>query len=424
MSLVVALSLLFATAAAQAGELTIYSTYQGTVYLRISGTGDFDVVAKTTPVTVTVSNNRLYDVRVIARLSWWRVARGEQPKVSADTVVTIPMAPELDMARIALVATLVAAVGGVACGYRLRTRAQVPRAALQSSPGVSDSLASTVVKSQMLPDGQRMGPYTVVSVIARGGMGTVYEVEDMYGDHFAMKVPLPGLLESQEDAARFRREVEIGKTLNHPNVVRIFDYNLGEAGPDPYIVLELVRGDSLRDLLRRDSPMDPYRAIRYMEDILTGLQHGHDNGVIHRDVKPGNVLIAPDGACKVTDYGIAKAVDVTRITATHQVIGTPLYMAPEQLRSSLADVRVDVYAAGVILFELCTRHLPFDGEDQYVVFAQKISDDPPDPRTYIPGLSPQLVRIIFQALARDPNERYQTAQAFLNDLMWFSNLPR
>ncbi len=393
-------------APAQAEQITVFTPYPARVLIRPYGTGPYHEAAPRTPATLSVDHPGLYDLRVVAQLSWFTQARGEQPKVASGTTVTIPMAVEWDIKRVALAAMAAVGTGAWAAG-RASRRPRLPHPAVASPAAAGPAPA-------VLKPGDAVGPYCIVLPIARGGMGTVYEVEDSFGDRYAMKVPDNRLLEDVEFATRFRREVEIGKQLRHPHIIRIFDYNLGESGPRPYIVLEMVRGPSLKDLMALERPMAIERAVHLLLEVLDALEYGHQHGVIHRDVKPGNVLVTPGGQCKLADYGIARVQSAQ--TVTQHAIGTPMYMAPEQLHSKSTGPQVDVYAAATMLFEMITGRLPFENEDQYVLMMQKMALDPPNPSDFNPQVSRALDHVLLRGLARDPQLRYPSARAFREDL--------
>ncbi len=265
------------------------------------------------------------------------------------------------------------------------------------------------------------GRYRIGPRIARGGMASVYEALDIRLDRAcAVKIMHPGLGDDEAFAARFNREARAAARLSHPNVVNVFDQ-----GEDPtveggtlYLVMELVPGHTLRDVIREESPMPPAKALALMEPIVSALAAAHRAGLIHRDIKPENVLIADDGRVKVADFGLAKAVSAdTQHTATGGVIiGTVSYLAPELVVDGTSDARADVYAAGVVLFELLTGHKPHEGESPIAVAYKHVHEDVPPPSRLAPGIPAYVDALVARATARDRDQRPADAGVLLHQL--------
>ncbi|TWH01332.1 serine/threonine-protein kinase [Nocardioides sp. J9] len=266
------------------------------------------------------------------------------------------------------------------------------------------------------------GRYRVGPRIARGGMASVYEAVDTRLDRtVAVKVMHPGLGDAttQEDsfARRFVREAKAAAGLSHPNVVAVYDQGRDEAGDGTtYLVMEYVPGHTLRDTITKEAPMSPERALAILDPVLSALGSAHRAGLIHRDVKPENVLIADDGRIKVADFGLAKAVSAeTQHTATNGVlIGTVSYLAPELVVEQRADARADVYAAGVILFELLTGTKPHTGETPIAVAYRHVHHDVPPPSSVVPGLPAYVDALVARATTRDPSLRPADATVLLH----------
>lgn len=259
--------------------------------------------------------------------------------------------------------------------------------------------------------------YRVGPRIARGGMASVYEATDIRLDRVvAVKVMHPGLGDDDEFAARFVREARAAARLSHPNVVGVHDQ--GEEDGVVFLVMELVPGHTLRDVIRKESPMSPSRAMALMEPVLSALAAAHRAGLIHRDIKPENVLIADDGRVKVADFGLAKAVSTdTQHTATGGVlIGTVSYLAPELVVDGRSDARADVYAAGVVLYELLTGRKPHEGESPIQVAYKHVHEDVPAPSAVVPGLPAYVDALVARATARDRVQRPADAAVLLHQL--------
>ncbi len=266
------------------------------------------------------------------------------------------------------------------------------------------------------------GRYRIGPRIARGGMATVYEATDIRLDRtVAVKVMHPGMGDDEEFAARFVREARAAARLSHPNVVAVYDQ--GQEDGTVYLAMELVPGHTLRDVIRKESPMAPARALALVEPMLSALAAAHRAGVVHRDIKPENVLIATDpnsGASrvKVADFGLAKAVSAdTQHTATGGVlIGTVSYLAPELVVDGRADARADVYAAGVVLYELLTGAKPHEGESPIQVAYKHVHEDVPPPSRLAPGIPAYVDALVARATARDRGLRPADATVLLHQV--------
>ena len=231
--------------------------------------------------------------------------------------------------------------------------------------------------------------YEIGGVLGRGGMAEVHRGRDLrLGREVAVKVLRSDLARDPSFQVRFRREAQAAASLNHPAIVAVYD--TGEdrtaTGATPYIVMEYVEGETLRDVLRREGRLSPERAMSLAADICAALDFSHRNGIVHRDVKPGNVMITPQGTVKVMDFGIARAVSdsAATMTSTAAVIGTAQYLSPEQARGEGVDARSDVYSMGCLLYELVTGAPPFTGDSPVAVAYQHVREDPRLPSSINP----------------------------------------
>ncbi|MGZ5399149.1 MAG: Stk1 family PASTA domain-containing Ser/Thr kinase [Nocardioides sp.] len=261
------------------------------------------------------------------------------------------------------------------------------------------------------------GRYRIGPRIARGGMASVHEAVDLRLDRtVAVKVMHPGLGDDDDFAARFVREARSAARLSHPNVVGVFDQ--GNENGIVVLVMELVAGHTLRDVIRKEAPMSPAKALALLEPVLSALAHAHRTGLIHRDIKPENVLIADDGRVKVADFGLAKAVSTdTQHTATGGIlIGTVSYLAPELVVDGRSDARADVYAAGVVLYELLTGQKPHEGESPIQVAYKHVHEDVPPPSALAPGLPAYVDALVARATARDRDQRPADAGVLLHQV--------
>ena len=253
------------------------------------------------------------------------------------------------------------------------------------------------------------GRYELGEVIGRGGMGTVYRATDLVlGRSVAVKLLL-GLLADRDPTSivRFEREARAAAGLSHRGVVAVYD--VGEDDGTRFIVMELVSGRSLEAILRHQGPLDPERAASIAARVADALAAAHAAGIVHRDIKPANVMVAEDGAVKVLDFGIARAMDATTLTQNAMVLGTAAYMAPEQALGKPADERSDIYALGCVLYALLTGHPPFTGDSAAAVLNQHANVAPPPLDAAIGRASPQLGSYVLQMLSKSPDDRPQTA---------------
>ncbi|MFD1937873.1 Stk1 family PASTA domain-containing Ser/Thr kinase [Nonomuraea mangrovi] len=256
------------------------------------------------------------------------------------------------------------------------------------------------------------GRYRIESRIARGGMATVYLALDIRLDRtVALKVMHSSLAEDPAFVRRFIGEAKSVASLSHPNVVHVFDQ--GTDGDVVYLSMEYVPGKTLRDVLRARGRLPAREALEIMIPVLAALGAAHQQGMVHRDMKPENVLLTDDGRVKVVDFGLARAIEATNQTRTGMMIGTIGYMSPEQVTTGGADVRSDVYAAGIMLFELVTGRQPYDGETPMSVAYRHVHDTVPPPSSLIPEVPPLIDTLVAQATARDPQDRPADASAML-----------
>jgi hypothetical protein len=258
------------------------------------------------------------------------------------------------------------------------------------------------------------GRYRVERRLGGGGMAEVFLARDTtLGRLVAVKVLRECFADDQQFVARFHREARAAAALNHPNVVAIHDRG-GSAGVS-YIVMEYVPGETLKERIQRDGRLSPAAARDIECDLLAALQAAHDHGIVHRDVTAQNVLLAADGRVKVTDFGIAH-FGSSALTSTGVVMGTSRYLSPEQARGEPTDKRSDVYSAGVVLFEMLTGRLPFEGDNDLAIALRHASEPAPAPSALAPDLPPALDAIVGCALRKDPGERFQAAHEFADAL--------
>ena len=261
------------------------------------------------------------------------------------------------------------------------------------------------------------GRYQILRHLARGGMAEVYLARDLLLDRpVALKVLFPEFASDRSFVERFRREARAAANLNHPNIVSIYDW--GEDGGTYFIVMEYVDGRTLREVIRGEGPLMAQRAAEIGSEIAAALSFAHRNGVVHRDVKPGNVMIA--GQVKVTDFGIARAGDPAEsLTQTGAVMGTATYFSPEQAQGQTVDARTDVYSLGVVLYEMVTGRPPFTGDNPVSIAYQHVRESPEPPSHHNPDIPPSFEAVVLKALAKNKANRYGSAEELRADLIRF-----
>src|SRR3954453_2885749 len=266
---------------------------------------------------------------------------------------------------------------------------------------------------------KRFGRYEILAELGRGAMGVVYKARDPQIDRtVAVKtVSLWGQEpeEEKEFRLRFMNEAQAAGRLHHSGIVAVFDVGENPDNRDPYIVLEYVQGESLSRILSREKKLPLEKALRLAEEIADALDYAHAQGVIHRDIKPANILMDQDGHAKIADFGIAK-LNLAHFTIPGRVLGTPAYMAPEQLSGEGVDGRSDLFSLGVILYVMVTGHSPFQGNSATTVCFKVANREPIAASALDMTLPPQLDAVISRAMAKDANERYQRGSDFADDL--------
>jgi eukaryotic-like serine/threonine-protein kinase len=264
--------------------------------------------------------------------------------------------------------------------------------------------------------GELLDHYHLDDVVARSGMATIFRATDQCsGQQVAIKVPHP---EVESDPAlfdRFRREEEIGRRLDHPGVMKVFPK---EDSNQVYMVMEWVDGKLLRQLLQQERKLPLKQTVSILLQISDVLEYVHKHDVVHRDLKPENVMIDDQGRIKLIDFGIAASAGARRLTFANfsKTMGTPDYISPEQVKGKRGDVRSDIYALGVMLYEMSTGALPFSGPNPFAVMNSRLLNSPVPPRELNPEISPQLQEIIYRALEREPKNRYASVRELAWDL--------
>ena len=264
--------------------------------------------------------------------------------------------------------------------------------------------------------GEKLDHYEIENLIARSGMASIYRARDLRDSRaVAIKIPHPEVESDPVFFDRFHREEEIGSQLDHPGVMKVFP----EGGRSQlYMVLEWADGKLLRQIINEHGKVSPERAVRISRGILEALEYIHRNGIVHRDLKPENIMVDPQDRIKLIDFGIAAKMGARRLTFTSatQVMGTPDYISPEQVRGKRGDALSDIYSMGVILYEMLTGKVPFSGANAFLIMNDRVLNNPVPPREVNPDISPALQEVIYRAMERNPKARYSSAHEMQWDL--------
>src|SRR3954470_3694635 len=264
--------------------------------------------------------------------------------------------------------------------------------------------------------GKRLsGRYKVLEMIGGGGMANVYLAHDMILDRdVAVKMLRLDFANSEEFIRRFHREAQSATSLAHPNIVSIYD--VGEEESIYYIVMEHVKGQTLKEYIQTNSPVPIEEALLIMEQITSAISHAHQNHIIHRDIKPQNILLDQRGIVKITDFGIAMALSATSITQTNSVLGSVHYLSPEQARGGVANHKSDIYSLGIVMFELLTGRLPFSGESAVSIALKHLQSETPSIRRWNPAIPQSVENVVLKATAKDSFHRYNSVEEMELDL--------
>ncbi|MFK9092378.1 Stk1 family PASTA domain-containing Ser/Thr kinase [Bacillus salipaludis] len=264
--------------------------------------------------------------------------------------------------------------------------------------------------------GKRLsGRYKILDMIGGGGMANVYLAHDMILDRdVAVKMLRLDFANDDEFIRRFHREAQSATSLAHPNIVNIYD--VGEENDLYYIVMEFVDGQTLKQYIQQNSPLRVEDSIGIMRQLTSAISHAHQNHIIHRDIKPHNILVDHDGNVKITDFGIAMALSATSITQTNSVLGSVHYLSPEQARGGMANRKSDIYSLGIVMFELLTGRLPFSGESAVSIALKHLQSETPSVRRWNPNIPQSVENIVLKATAKDPFHRYSSVEEMEEDL--------
>jgi serine/threonine protein kinase len=270
--------------------------------------------------------------------------------------------------------------------------------------------------NELKPGVDILGRFQIEADLGEGGMGKIFKARDIkLEEQVVLKVMKPGF--ADEVLKRFKREIRLARKITHPGVVRIYDF--WEAGPLTFVTMEFLEGSDLRNELKRRGAFPPPVALRIATEIFEALSAAHEVGVVHRDMKPHNVLMLPTGRIKVLDFGIAQGLEpnvADAVTAAGAILGTPEYMSPEQIMGDSVDPRTDIYSTGVLLYEILTGQLPFQDKNRVVTAQKRLTTDPDAPSTKIANIPPEVDTLVLHLLKRNRDERHPDAKAVIVDV--------
>jgi HAMP domain-containing protein/predicted Ser/Thr protein kinase len=297
-----------------------------------------------------------------------------------------------------------------------------PHTQLASQSTLAIGAVATQVGAETVPHALFANRYEVLGTVGKGGMGVVYRARDRQLDEVvALKVVRSEVMKEDPTLLdRFKQEIKLARRITHRNILRTHDF--GETAGTPYISMEYLEGVTLKDLLRNKGALPLGVGLRIAKQMCQGLEAAHQQGVVHRDIKPQNILILPEsGDLKIMDFGIARVSEMeagaSGLTTAGTVMGTPDYIPPEQAQGNPADFRSDIYSLGVVLYEIFTGRMPFSGDTVMAVVLSHIQKPPPPPRTLNPKIPPELEAIILRCLEKQPDRRYQSVADILKDLV-------
>lgn len=270
----------------------------------------------------------------------------------------------------------------------------------------------------MQMEGKKLGGrYEIVSRVGGGGMAVVYKAKDLLLNRYvAIKILSEALSNDSEFIRRFSREAQSAAALSHPNVVNVYD--VGRDGFTHYIVMELVDGPTLKQYIQERGPLPVQEAAAIAVQICDGLAHAHENQIVHRDIKPHNILLGSNGRVKVTDFGIARAASSSTITQTGSVMGSVHYFSPEQARGGVIGEKSDLYSLGIVMYEMLTGQLPFDGDSAISIALKHLQEHPQDPRELNPNIPDEVADLVIRALDKDPNNRFASAREMMKAIQY------
>ncbi|MHB2017365.1 MAG: serine/threonine-protein kinase [Candidatus Xenobia bacterium] len=385
----------------------------GQLWLRGSGAANMGVQHAATTRPVTYAEVELkegegvqWDLHAEAPDGFFRTYTGEKTDVVNGESVTLSLAsvPNWFHIGLAIAGFLLAVVATLL--LFLRRKNQHLAAAIEEL-NTAEARAGLFPADGSLPS--HVGSYRVLDRLGSGGMAVVYKVESTAGDVMAMKLPLPNVIDDPEFKERFERELRIARMLHHPNLVRVMD--VSGPGEYPFMVMEWVHGRPLSSYISPSRPLDVTNTLSVGLQVLAALEHAHSQGVVHRDIKPGNIMITTGGQVKVMDFGVAAVKEATRrLTGTEEMLGTPLYMAPEQIESAPTDLRTDIYAVGIVLYEMLAGLPPFFDENYVKVTVNKLKTEPKPLLEVRPELDPALCGHVMRMIQKSPQQRFPTTR--------------
>ncbi len=393
-------------------------TGKANVYMKPSGSEQkYTLVAKSLPCEITPAGTSNQDIKIEKTVYFFFVLRGERKSVNLPRMfplkipVSKEMMPERMVAAFALPIVILLEI--------MRRKKQKESRELQKELSAANEEIIQVKaenSSFNMKILKKIGKYKIDKKIGDGGMASVYKAFDDDNNFYALKVPYERFFEHQIFLKRFEHEAIIGSKLIHKSIVKVFDYSTSVNPGPPFICMEYIDGDTLMSVMKKRPLQKTETAAKYIISILEALSYAHEKNIVHRDIKPANIMVCNNGNLKIMDFGVAKISDLSAVTATDTMLGTPLYTAPEQIDSKTADPRSDLYSVGIVFYEMLAGTPPFNDKDPIKVIMQKHTHKPPRPSQYNPDIPGDYERIIMKLINKEPSMRYGSCMEVLEEL--------
>ena len=408
---VLLISFIFSPNMVTAGNLKIESDIKGkaNVYIRPSGTNQkYDKISEQVPCEINFPSKSNQDIKIEREENFIFSVSGTAQNIPSNKMFPIKIMTEK---RVSWVKILISAL--VILPFIFFALLRKKAVSVELPIKAEDNLSTESIKDYMI--GKQLGRYLITEKIGYGGMASIYLGTDEFGVKYAIKVPDEKYRDDDLFSKRFAHEAIIVSKLLHKSIVRVFDYSL-DSRTILFICMEYIEGETLSEILKKEPLQTPQTVLKYMIDILNALKYAHNLNIFHRDIKPSNIMVSKTGDIKLMDFGIAKASDLSVLTATDTMLGTPLYIAPEQIDGKSVDGRADLYSVGTIFYEMLAGKPPFQDPDPIKVIMMKHTQVPLKPSSYNSKITPDYENVIMKLIEKEPENRYASCEEALEDI--------